>query len=295
MIPVEELDALDLLIWLGRGSDAAARLDCNQSTISRRTGHCLRVFDLRLHRDGEGWPCTRRHDLLQMEREVHQLYRLTQGAPLRIDASLLAAPLLRNAVPDGWMGGNLDELGWQRPLQLLNERILDAWITAMGQELPSGIGADFCCVPLLRTPLQLAAGAGNPLIAERELQLSDVADLPRLAPQPGHYPRTERLLGSWRQHRQPMPLRSTIRTRRSDGTQSEQPADPLLLHYGTGFSLAHQNLLTPLALDLGVETRLTLVMRRDVSERPQAQQLIELLQGRALQAARRDLGVAHRN
>jgi hypothetical protein len=295
MIPVEELDALDLLIWLGRGSDAATRLSCNQSTISRRTGHCLRVFDLRLHRDADGWPCTRRHDLLQMEREVHQLYRLTQSAPLRIDASLLAAPLLRNAIPDGWIGGNLDELGWQRPLQLLSERILDAWITAMGQELPPEVGSEFRCVPLLQTPLLLAAAAGHPLIREPKLHLSDVADLPRLAPQPGHYPRTERLLGDWRQHRRPMPLRSTIRTRRSDGAVSEQSSDPLLLHYGTGFSLAYQQLLTPLALELGVETCLTLVMRRDVSERPQAEQLIELLQARARQAAGRDLGLAWRN
>lgn len=36
MVPAEELDALDLLIWLGSGTDVARHCHCNQSTISRR-------------------------------------------------------------------------------------------------------------------------------------------------------------------------------------------------------------------------------------------------------------------
>ena len=110
MIGIEELDALDLTIWLGRGSDAASHLGCNQSTISRRSNQCLQVFDLRLHRDAEGWPRIRQHDLLQLERQVHQLHRLREGRHLRIDASLLAAPLLQGATPHGWIGGSLAEL-----------------------------------------------------------------------------------------------------------------------------------------------------------------------------------------
>ena len=89
MIGIEELDALDLTIWLGRGSDAASLLGCNQSTISRRSNQCLQVFDLRMHRDAEGWPRIRQHDLLQLERQVHQLHRLRDGRHLRIDASLV--------------------------------------------------------------------------------------------------------------------------------------------------------------------------------------------------------------
>lgn len=291
MIPVEELDALDLLIWLGRGADAATRLGCNQSTISRRTSHCLKVFDLRLHRDDEGWPRTRRHDLLQLERQVHQLYRLCHGQPLRIDASLLAAPLLRAGIPSGWIGGHLDELGWQRPLQLLEDRILDAWITAMGQELPEETRQRFHCEPLLRTPLLLAGGPSHPLVGERGLKLSDVSTMPRVAPRSGSYPRTEALLGNWRHRQPPLTLRSGSRSRRGEELNSEQDS-PLLLQYGTGFSLAHQHTLTPLALMLGVETQLTLVIRRDVAERPQLQLLIEILRERALEAARADQGLA---
>ena len=292
MVEIEELDALDLTIWLGRGSDAAARLGCNQSTISRRSQHCLQVFDLRLHRDREGWPRTRQHDLLQLEREVHQLYRLRQGRQLRLDASLLAAPLLRSGVPRGWLAGSLDGLGWQRPLRLLEERILDAWITAMGQELEAASSAMVLCVPLLVTPMQLACAPGHPLLGQGSLQLQDVAGLPRLAPRPGSYPRTERLLGPWREQHRPLPMESA--PRRRTATAEDLGLDRVL-HYGTRFSLAHQGLLTPLPLDLGVQTELTLVMRRDVSEQAAMVQLVDALQQRAVQAALADLGVQGRN
>jgi hypothetical protein len=292
MVGIEELDALDLTIWLGRGNDAAARLGCNQSTVSRRSNHCLQVFDLHLHKDAEGWPRIRQHDLLQLEREVHQRHRLRQGTHLRLDASLLAAPLLHGNVPRGWIAGSLDGLGWQRPLRLLEERILDAWITAMGQELEPGIGSMVLCVPLLLTPMQLACAPGHPLLGQGSLQLQDVAGLPRLAPRPGSYPRTERLLGPWREQHRPLTLEPHPRRRAAvaDGLSLDQ-----VLHYGTRFSLAHQGLLTPLPLDLGVQTELTLVMRRDVSDQAAMVQLVETLQQRALQAALTDLGVQGRN
>ena len=292
MIGIEELDALDLTIWLGRGSDAAARLGCNQSTVSRRSHQCLEVFDLRLHRDADGWPRIRQHDLLQLEREVHQLYRLRQGRGLRLDASLLAAPLLRAGTPQGWMVGSLEGLGCQRPLRLLDERILDAWITAMGQDVQPAARSHMLCVPLLVTPLQLACAHGHPLLGEGTLQLADVAGLPRLAPRPGSYPRTEELLGSWRDARRALPLETTPR-RRSTATDHLAPLQ--VLHYGTRFSLAHQADLTPLPLELGVQTELTLVMRRDLADQVAMVQLVETLQQRARQAALADLGVQGRN
>ena len=288
MIGIEDLDALDLTIWLGRGSAAARVLGCNQSTVSRRSGHCLNVFGLNLGRDEEGWPRTSANDLLQLEREVHQLQRLRQGKGLRLDASLLAAPLLQGGTPAGWIHGSLDSLGWQRPLQLLNERILDAWITAMGQEIKATSPAGMLCVPLLITPLQLAAAADHPLLGQGTLRPCDLAGMPRLAPRAGAYPRTEQLLGPWREQQPALTLASGPRQRsaESDGT-----APDLALHYGTRFSLAHQNLLTPLPLELSVPTQLCLLMRRDISDQAAMLQLLHHLQKRAAQAARADLGM----
>lgn len=275
MISVEELDALDLLIWLGRGEDASQRQRCNQSTVSRRCQTVLSTFSLRLHRDADGWPCTRQHDLLQRERELHQLYRLRSGLPLRVDASLLAAPLLRPGVPEGWWQGALDEVGWQRPLQLLEQRILDAWVTAMGQELPKGDSAWFVAIPLLRTPLQLAARAHDPLLLDTALTTSDLAGIPRLAPRAGSYARTECQLGSWRQQ-EPLLLESQARRR-----NHVRDAGQRLLQYGTPISLAAQPNWRALALNLGVCTESCLVVRRDLAEEPRLQALLALLRLRA--------------
>lgn len=280
MISVEELNALDLLIWLGRGEDAAHRLGCNQSTISRRCQTVLHTFTLRLQKDADGWPCTRRHDLLQQERDLHQLYRLRTGLPLRLDASLLAAPLLRPGAPEGWWRGPLDEVGWQRPLQLLEQRILDAWVTGMGQELPSGASSWFVAIPLLRTPLHLVARAEDPLLLETGLKTCDLAGIPRLAPRSGSYARTEQLLGSWRQRQPPLLLESQARRRRLDTDDSRR-----LLQYGTAVSLAAQRHWRPLALNMGVTTESCLVVHRDLAEEPRLQGLLQLLRVRAAELA----------
>lgn len=292
MIGIEELDALDLTIWLGRGAAAASRLGCTQSTISRRSNQCLQVFDLRLHRDDEGWPRVREHDLLLLERQVHQLHRLRRGSGLRLDASLLAAPLLAEGTPCGWICGGMDALGWRRPMRLLEERVLDAWITAMGQELATVCQTTMLCIPLLITPLQLACSSGHPLLRETRLRLEDVAGLPRLAPRAGSYPRTERLLGPWRQDREALQLETGPRRR---PTLMDLPAPEPVLHYGTRFSLAHQTRLQALPIDLGVQSELTLVMRRDVCEEAAMLELVDTLQRRGLQAARLDLGSPGRN
>lgn len=280
MISVDELDALDLLIWLGRGEDAARLQRCNQSTISRRCQSVLRTLALRLSRDADGWPCTARQALLQRERELHQLYRLRTGLPLRVDASLLAAPLLRPGVPQGWWRGPLDEVGWQRPLALLEQRILDAWVTGMGQELPGRESSWFLAIPLLRTPLQLTTRISDPLLLETGLQANDVAGIPRLVPRSGSYAHTERLLGSWRSQQQPLLLESQARRRhlaitgRGDGSGR-------LLRYGTTISLAMQAEWRPLALNLGVTTESCLVIHRDLAEDPRLQELLQLLRQRA--------------
>ena len=267
MVLVEELDALDLLIWLGGGAAVARRLGCDQSTISRRSRHCQQVFNLRLQRHPADWPLEPNNPLLLLQREVHQLYRCRMGQQLRIDASLLAAPLLRPAPPEGWIPGHLDRLGWRRPLQLLKARILDAWITAMGQELSRLDRDTFCALPLARTPLLLAGQPDHPLLHHGQLTPGDVRHIPRLAPRQGRYPRTEALLGDWRRltPSQPMPEEERAPTPASRTVRLQRPGPgDLTLHYRTGFSLANQGMLRALPLDLGVSTELTLVLRARV-------------------------------
>jgi hypothetical protein len=282
MVSVDELDALDLLIWFGRGAPAARQLGCNQSTISRRCQTVLHTFGLRLHKDSHGWPCTESHDLLERERRLHQLYRLKTGQPLRIDASLLAAPLLRQGAPSGWWRGPLDEVGWQRPFQLLRQRILDAWVSGMAQELPAQEQEWFISVPLLETPMLLAASASDPLTQEPGLAIGDVAHLPRLAPRAGSYLHTETLLGAWRRQLQPLELDSRP-WRRSRHTGCSPAPHARLLHYNTAVSLLDRPDLRPLRLNLGVSTVTSLVMHRDLADEPRLQELVLLLRQRAAQ------------
>ena len=291
MVDVEALNALDLLIWLGRGADAAQRLGCNQTTVSRRSRQCLDLFGLPVLRNHEGRCRIDRHPLLTQVREVHQLHRLRQGSGLRIEASLLAAPLLRSPIPSGWISGHLDGLGRQRPLQMLEERILDAWVTGMGQELPERGLESMHCIPLLQTPLLLAAEPQHPLHHQGHLRIGDLEGVPRLAPRQGLYPRTEQALGSWRCRTAPLPLECP--PRRQGQMSSRRKASPRLapLRYGTAFSLAHQTSLQALPLSLGVQAELTVVMRRDVADSPPMEALIEALQHRALEAALADQGV----
>lgn len=292
MVDVEALDALDLVIWLGRGADAARRLGCNQSTVSRRSGQCLEVFDLRLLRDADGHCCTAHHPLLHLQREVHQLHRLRLGRGLRIDASLLAAPLLHPRLEPSWISGHGDGLGWQRPIHLLEERILDAWVTGMAQELPDQGLEAFCRIPLLQTPLLMAAEPQHPLVGQGALQLRDLEGMPRLAPRRGWYPRTEQQLGDWRQRTPALLLDQPAR--RQGLTAPRGPGGTRVppLQYGTAFSLAQQAVLQPLPLALGVQTELSLVMRCDVRDTLPMEQLTQALQRRALQAALADQGTA---
>ena len=55
MVGVEELASLDFVLWRRTGKQAARALGCNQSTISRRLGRCLEVFQLKMRRRRNEW------------------------------------------------------------------------------------------------------------------------------------------------------------------------------------------------------------------------------------------------
>ena len=65
MVGVEELASLDFVLWRRTGKQAARALDCNQSTISRRLGRCLEVFQLKRRRRRNEWDVPFSH-LLQL-------------------------------------------------------------------------------------------------------------------------------------------------------------------------------------------------------------------------------------
>ena len=173
MVSLEELAALDLQIWLRTGPQAAQALGCNQSTISRRVERTLGVFRLKLYRRGGEWHLRGHLQLLRMQRELHQCARFLGQEPLRLEISPLTVPLLAQPPLPGWLLGRGDRLGLLRPLQLLRERILDAWLIDNSVDLPAPEDPELVRFNLARSPLWLAAVDGLGLANHLELRPLD--------------------------------------------------------------------------------------------------------------------------
>jgi hypothetical protein len=130
MISVEELEALDLSLWLKTGEHAANMLHCNQSTISRRKLKVLSVFDASRGRTKAIWDMkSSSQSLLKMEREVHQWYRLTKTSKLRIQIPYWSYGILRPILPENILcNPPFSSVLCDNPLELLRSRIIDGCI-----------------------------------------------------------------------------------------------------------------------------------------------------------------------
>ena len=188
MVSPDELEALDLLCWLRNGDDAARLAYCNQSTISRRSQQAIKVFDL-FSSHGQGpHPQAGSATLLRMEREVHQLFRLSGGNRLRLHAPYWASRVLANQLDTSWM---LNPARQKEPvgaaLGLLEDRIIDAMITETTQR-PADDNPKFVCFDLYEVPLTLCSEvlvdeqASKPLYCEKNLSSHDVRSLSLVKP-----------------------------------------------------------------------------------------------------------------
>ena len=195
MVGVEELASLDFVLWRRTGKQAARALGCNQSTISRRLSRCLQVFQLDMRRHRNEWDVLPFSPLLQLERELHQHCRLLGHLPLRLEACPLAGPLLAHPLPERWIGGCYDHIGVERPLQLLRERVIDAWLCDAVDDLPPPAKRpDLALHPLWRNPVTLHAAPGHPLAGERGLSCNDLRAFPCLDIPAGAFERSRSLL-----------------------------------------------------------------------------------------------------
>lgn len=128
MVKIEELEALDLLLWLQNGNVVADLCGTNQSTISRRCQRVLRTFEARLLRRAGGW-CLRSklNSLLRLQRLLHQQYRFRCCHDLRLNVPCWSRPVLRRELLPSWIlnpesGPSLCD----NPLELLRDHVIDA-------------------------------------------------------------------------------------------------------------------------------------------------------------------------
>ena len=130
MVELDWLAALDGLIWLRTGHQVEARLGIGQSSVSRLSRRCAEAFGLSLVRCGSEWNFKGDTTLLNLERRVHQAVRWTRGRPLRLEAQHWSGPLLCEPAPAGWIAGCFHFHEYERPLQLLREGVIDAWVAS---------------------------------------------------------------------------------------------------------------------------------------------------------------------
>lgn len=161
VVTVECLAALDHLFWLRTGARAADVLGCNQSTISRHARVCQDLFGVTSIKHAAEW-CVQGDDaLLNAERRVHQAYRWSRNLPLRLDAQHWLAVHCEDLDLPRWSQGNLNYLGYEQPLALIKNCILDAWLCS-SPDHPRD--PELCALPLCTMPAYLVVKQGHPLL-----------------------------------------------------------------------------------------------------------------------------------
>ena len=282
MITVEDLKAFDLQIWLRSGEEAAQRLFVAQSTVSRRNAETQKLFGIKLFRDPlSEWSIKGDTTLLNLERNVHQLYRFrNESENLRLEATFWAGPTLSQPAPEGWENGVWNHFGMNRPLSLLKDRVIDAWIGSYQPDLPEIDDPDFCVIDLCHTPVKLVANQNHPLVGKSNLSQQDLEAFPSLALPDGWFPKTEAILRS-------QGLWSTeARMKRYQEERWEgRTKDEATLGYATCLGLEVMNDLTPIDYDLNLISGESLVVRRDLAGEDRIQSLLACLKERVARKA----------
>ena len=285
VVGVELLEALDGLIWLRTGHQVALRFNLNQSSVSRNSKKCAQEFRLSLVRRHSEWSIDGDPILLNLERYVHQVSRWRENKPLRLESQHWSAPLLCSPTPSGWIAGNLNYMEYERPLKLLKERVIDAWITSYPDALNDD-DPDFTAIRLSRLPMLLVVQEGHPLLElGSEITFEDVARFPLLPLPSGSFPRCQNVLeklGLWQNGSGP----SGFEWRgRSD-------IEDLMVGFATPLTLPlYGDSSMALPLQVPVEVGDALVVAREWVDTPQTQDLISLLRTRLETLAKATWGV----
>ena len=280
MFSLHQLCCLDYLVWLRSGSEAARRLHCDQSLVSRNAALVVKSLGLESFKGDGEWRVDGDSTLLNLEREVHQAYRWKRGQGLRIDAIYGGAPLYFREPVEGWVVGGFDFLNVAFPLSLLRDGVLDAWL-GVYPDVPEADDQEFAVFHLTRFPAHLVVDPGHPLLHSEELAWSDLAGYPFTSLPNDVFPKMAAML-------------------RSLGCASEVPeikrhrhskwegrtADQLTISYASPFTLQH-GAAGRVVLPVGSPFTMgdSLVVKRRFAHQASLAQLLDVLRARAEQLA----------
>lgn len=282
MISIADLKYLDYQIWLRSGEECAKRLFVTQSTISRRNAETLKTLDLKIKRDEFGeWITEGDTKLLSMERNIHQLYRFSNNEEkLRLEATCWSGPTLATPVPEGWVNGVWNHVGMIRPLHLIHEGIIDAWISSYQPDLPEPDNPDFAVIDLCKTPVKLVANKRHPLAKKKDICKQDLESFPSLSLPKGWFPIAEEKLrshGLWS---------AEARTKKNWKELCEEKIeDQTTLSYATCLGLEVMENLSVLDYDLNLTSGESLVVKKSLMNSEKVHSLILCLKERILKKA----------
>ena len=283
MISIDELKYLDFQIWLRSGEECAKRLFVAQSTISRRNSETLKTLNLKARKDNYGELITEGDTkFLKMERNIHQLYRLSNNKEkLRLEATFWAGPTLAKPAPEGWINGVWNHVGMTRPLHLIREGIIDAWISSYQPDLPEPDNPDFAVIDLCKTPVKLVANKHHPLAKKINICKQDLESFPALSLPKGWFPRTEEKLrshGLWSSE--------TRMKRYKRELWEDKTEDQITLSYATCLGLEVMENLSILDYDLNLTSGESLIVKKSLINNKKIQSLLSCLKKRVIEKSK---------
>ncbi len=277
VVELDWLAALDGLIWLRTGHQVEAKLRIGQPSVSRLSRKCADVFEISLVRRGSEWHLNGDTTLLNLERRVHQAVRWTLGGPLRLEAQHWSGPLLCEPAPAGWIAGCFHFNEYERPLQLLREGVIDAWVASY-PDVPAATDPAIACIGLSRMPIWLVVDQSHPLLELGEqVTFADVAGYPCIPLPDGAFPKFQAVLeacGLWNGGTTPKRMRNSSQVGQVD-------REDLIVSFATPLSLLlSDDCCRVLPLELPLEVGDALLVPRQYERAPQTLQLLAELRQR---------------
>jgi DNA-binding transcriptional LysR family regulator len=166
-------------------------------------------------------------------------------------------------------------------MQLLRERIIDAWISCSKPDLPGQDDPLFAVYEIANVPLRIASARDHPLAGESGLTTRDLIQYPSLGLASACYPQFGALLkqrGLWRQTINLDTYEFQDWEGRATNSLATIPVNSLSTDISDG--------LSTLDWSTGIQDCIALIVRRDLSEQAEIQHLLNHLHSRTQAMAR---------
>ena len=184
-------------------------------------------------------------------------------------------------MPEGWVNGVWNHVGMARPLQLIHEGIIDAWISSYQPDLPEPDNPDFAVIDLCKTPVKLVANKDHALAKKKGICQQNLESFPAMALPKGWFPRTEEKLrshGLWS---------TEARMKRYNRELWEgKTEDQTTLSYATCLGLEVMKNLSVLDYDLDLTSGESLIVKKSLIDNEKVQTLLSCLKKRVIEKSK---------